>query len=80
MPRGFGGRGFPGMRYWGRGGGAGAGRGIGIGMMRGGFQTMPYGMGAAPYAPYYPSAMPGYPGAGYPPYYGGGLSYPYYGW
>jgi len=22
----------------------------------------------------------GYPGVGYPPYYGEGLSYPYYGW
>ena len=80
MPRGFGGRGSRGMRYWGRGGGAGAGRGIGRGMMRGGFQAMPYGTGAAPYAPYYPSAMPGYPGGGYPPSYGGGLGYPYYGW
>jgi hypothetical protein len=70
MPRGFGGRGFWGIGYRGRG--------------------CPYlfgrrfpglaSWGAAPYAPYYPVAMPGYPGAGYPPYYGGGLGYPYYGW
>jgi len=45
---------FPGMgggRGMGRGGGAGAGRGMGGGMMGGGFQTIPYGTGAAPGAP-----------------------------
>jgi hypothetical protein len=65
------------MRYGGRGRGAGAGRGMGRGMMRGGFQAMPYGTGAAPYASYYPQAMPGYPATGYSPYYGRGLGYPY---
>jgi len=45
---------FPGMgggRGMGRGGGAGAGGGMGGGMMGGGFQTTPYGTGAAPGAP-----------------------------
>ena len=70
MPRGFGGRGFPGMRYWGRGYPYLFGRRL---------PGLPN-WGAAPYAPYYPMAMPGYPGAGYSPYYRGGLGYPYYGW
>lgn len=39
---------FPGM---GGGGGGGGGRGMGRGMMGGGFQTMPYGMGATPGVP-----------------------------
>jgi len=71
MPRGFGGRGFPGMRYW----------RWGYPYLFG--RRLPWlpSWGAAPYAPYYPPAMSGYPGAGYPPYYRrGGLGYPYYGW
>ncbi|GAG73312.1 unnamed protein product, partial [marine sediment metagenome] len=53
---------FPGMGGgMGRGGGAGAGRGMGGGMMGGGFQTMPYGTGAAPGVP-----SPGVPSPGAP--------------
>jgi len=70
MPRGFGGRGVWGIGYRGRGYPYLFGRG---------FPGLPS-WGAVPYAPYYPSATPGYPGVGYPPYYRGGLSYPYYGW
>jgi hypothetical protein len=67
MPRGFGSRGSRGMRYWRQGYPYLWGRGF------------PWlaSWGGVPYAPYYPSAMPGYPGAGHPPYYGGELGYPY---
>lgn len=69
MPRGFGGRGFSGMRYWGRGYPYLFGRR---------FPWLPS-WGAAPYAAYYPLA-PGYPEARYPPYHRGRLGYSYYGW
>ena len=72
MPRGFGGRGFSGPGYWGRGGNP-------YPFCRW-FPWLPRRWSATPYAPYYASTIPGYPATGYPPYYGTGLGYPYYGW
>ena len=72
MPRGFGGRGFSGLGYWGQGANP-------YPFCRR-FPWLPRWWWATPYAPYYAGAIPGYPGAGYSLYYGRRIGYPYYSW